>query len=222
MQLLKRLLVLLGLLLITFSGYVIYVNRNSKDMTTRQKIMKALYPIIMWAKGSTSKTLSGNEQTPPVSFYTLTAIRSNGSPFQFETLKGKKVLLVNTASDCGFTGQFEALQQLQDQFKDQLVVIGFPANDFKEQEKGSDTSIEQFCKINYGVSFPIMQKSVVIKSAAQNPVYKWLTDASLNGWNTQAPNWNFSKYLISSDGKLLNYFDPSVSPLHSTVTDKIK
>jgi glutathione peroxidase len=147
---------------------------------------------------------------------------NSGTTFSFEQLKGKKVLLVNTASDCGYTGQYEELQQLHQRFQNKLVILGFPANDFKEQEKGSDAEIAEFCKINYGVTFPLMKKSTVVKGAAQNPVFRWLSDASQNGWNNQAPKWNFSKYLVDENGVLTNYFDPGVSPLSKEVTDTIE
>ena len=95
---------------------------------------------------------------------------NNGTIFDFSSLKGKKVMLVNTASDCGYTDQYEALQKLSEEYKDKLIVIGFPANDFKQQEKGSDEEIAQFCKLNFGVTFPLMKKTVVIKTAEQNEV----------------------------------------------------
>ena len=132
---------------------------------------------------------------PKVSFYSLKARANNGSEMDFEKFKGKKVLLVNTASDCGLTPQYEELQTLYEKYNDKLTVIGFPANDFKDQEKGSDKQIAEFCKINYGITFPLAQKSTVIKNETQNEVFRWLSDKNKNGWNYQAPTWNFSKYL---------------------------
>ena len=137
-------------------------------------------------------------------------------------MKGKKVLLVNTASNCGYTSQYSELQELYEKYKGKLEIIGFPANDFKEQEKGSDEEIAQFCKVNFGVSFPLMKKSVVIKSTDQNPVFKWLSDSTQNGWNQKEPSWNFSKYLVDEKGVLTNYFDPSVSPLSEEVIKSIE
>ena len=159
---------------------------------------------------------------PPVSFYSLKAIANNGNEFDFAQLKGKKVLLVNTASDCGFTGQYDQLQLLQEKYKDHLVVLGFPANDFKEQEKGSDEEIAAFCKINFGVTFPLMKKSTVRKGAHQNNIFKWLSDSTLNGWSNKQPSWNFSKYLVDENGQLVHYFDPSISPLSNEVMNEIK
>ena len=113
------------------------------------------------------------------------------------------------------------MQKLADDQKDKLLVIGFPANDFKEQEKGTDEEIAQFCKMNFGVSFPLAKKSVVIRSAQQNPVYQWLTDSTRNGWNKKPPTWNFTKYLVNEEGKLTHYFGPSVSPLSKDVLDAV-
>ena len=165
-----------------------------------------------------------NESAKPtfLSFYDLSATQIDGKEIKFADFKGKKLLLVNTASDCGYTNQYADLQKLYEDFSNKLVVIGFPANDFKEQEKGTDEEIAQFCQKNYGVTFPIMKKSVVIKSAQQNPVYQWLTDSSKNGWCNQQPSWNFSKYLLDENGVLTNYFDPSVSPLSKEITDKLR
>jgi glutathione peroxidase len=223
MKKLKRFVIVLSVLIAVFAVYVEVVNRNSKNMTYRQKVLKAVYPAIMWFSkltGKNAKELSGNKP-PMVSFYTLKGTMNDGSTFDFATLKGKKVLLVNTASDCGYTDQYNDLQKLSEQYKDKLVVLGFPANDFKEQEKGTDAAIAAFCKKNYGVTFLLAQKSVVIKSANQNPVYQWLTDSSKNGWCNQFPSWNFSKYLVNETGELINYFDPSVAPLSTAVTDAI-
>lgn len=221
---LKRILIVLLFFIAAFAVYVEIANRNSKNMTYRQKVLKAVYPVLMWwtkVTGKKTKEISGTKQ-PPVSFYTLKGTLNNGEPFDFANLKGKKVMLVNTASDCGYTNQYTDLQKLSEEYKDKLVVIGFPANDFKEQEKGSDTDIAQFCKANFGVTFPLMQKSSVVKSAVQNPVYQWLTDSSKNGWNTKAPSWNFSKYIINEEGVLTNYFGSSVSPASSDMLEVIK
>jgi len=220
MKKLKRFLIVL----IVFFTYVEIVNRNSKNMTYRQKILKAVYPAFIWwtnLTGTNSKALSGNK-APAVSFYDLKGILINGDTLDFAKLKGKKIMLVNTASDCGYTNQYDDLQKLADRYKDKLMVIGFPANDFKQQEKGSDNEIAQFCKLNFGVTFPLMQKSIVVKSTGQNPVFQWLTDAAKNGWNDKAPTWNFSKFLVDEKGILIRYFDPSVSPLSSAVIKAIE
>lgn len=226
MRKLKRLIIVLLLLITVFVVYVEIVNRNSKNMTYRQKVLKAVYPAFMWITKltgtNTKKMKNESAKSPVVSFYDLSATQIDGKELKFADFKGKKLLLVNTASDCGYTNQYADLQKLYDQFKNKLLVIGFPANDFKEQEKGTDEEIAQFCQKNYGVTFPVIKKSVVIKSAQQNPVYQWLTDSSKNGWCNQQPSWNFSKYLVDENGVLANYFDPSVSPLSNEITDKLR
>lgn len=195
-------------------------------MTLRQRIAKALYPLIMrLTKGTTGKgtqLVNQRQSQPAQPFYSLAALRNNGQPLDLSQFKNKKVLLVNTASNCGYTNQFEELQQLHQQFQDELVILGFPANDFKEQEKGTDTDIAQFCQVNFGVTFPLMKKSQVVKGPGQHPVYQWLTDAAHNGWNNHAPDWNFSKYLIDGQGRLSHYFGPSVSPLSPEVLAALK
>ena len=218
----KKAAILFILLLAVAAGYVVIVNRYSTTMTTRQKLLKAVYPVFMWMQGKKAKVLTNEKTQPPVSFYSLKGVLSNGNEFDFTQLKGKKVLLVNTASNCGYTNQYDDLQKLNEQFQNKLVILGFPANDFKEQEKGNDEEIAQFCKINFGVTFPLMKKSSVIKAADQNEVFKWLTDSTKNGWNSKQPSWNFSKYLINEQGILTKYFDPSVSPLSEEVVNEIK
>jgi glutathione peroxidase len=184
-------------------------------MTVRQKILKAVYPLFQWIsqRGTTDKNLHNDDRVvPPVSFYSLSMVLSNGKELSFATLKGKKVLLVNTASDCGYTQQYEALQKLYLRSKEKVEIIAFPANDFKEQERGSDEEISRFCSVNYGVSFPLAKKAKVIKGVNQHPVYQWLTEPGLNGWNSKAPSWNFAKYLVNEEGLLTGYFAPAVLP----------
>lgn len=219
MRKLKRLIIVLLLLVAGFAIYVQVVNRNSKNMTYRQKVLKAIYPVVMWwskFRGKNATELK-NDKLPPVSFYSLKGEKNNGDTLDFGSLKGKKVLLVNTASDCGYTNQYDDLQELSEKYRDKLVVIGFPANDFKEQEKGTDEEIAAFCKLNFGVTFPLMRKSIVKKSPDQNPVFKWLTDSTRNGWNNKPPSWNFAKYIVDEEGRLTHYFGSSISPLNKDV-----
>lgn len=193
-------------------------------MTYRQKILKTIYPALMWwtkIRGQNSTKLSNDKVQPPVSFYSIKDTLNNGATFDFSSLKGKKVLLVNTASDCGYTDQYDELQKLYKENHDKLIVIGFPANDFKQQEKGTDEEIASFCKLNYGVTFPLMKKSVVIKNENQSPVFQWLTDSSKNGWNNKPPSWNFCKYLVNENGMLTNYFGSSISPMNKDVLNAI-
>jgi glutathione peroxidase len=199
---------------------------KKKDMSYRQSILKTMYPVIMFpgklmgAKNG-SKLNTENKQ-PQKDFYALQAVLNNGDTLSFETFRGKKVLLVNTASDCGYTGQYKELEALYQQYKDNLIVVGFPANDFKEQEKKSDADIATFCKVNYGVTFLLMRKGSVVKGSEQQSVYQWLTNANANGWCNQAPVWNFCKYVVSEEGLLQAYFPQTVSPLDEAVVSQIQ
>ncbi len=189
-------------------------------LTTRQKVLIFAYPFFnLFSKLlGRNKTIQSNKMATS-SFYDLKVTLNNGRELSFSSLKGKKVLIVNTASDCGYTPQYKGLQQLHEKFGEKLFVLGFPSNDFGEQEKGSDTAIEQFCQVNFGVSFPLVKKSNVIKSANQHPVYQWLTDEHKNGWNYTAPDWNFCKYLINENGNLTHFFQSAVEPMSAELTD---
>ena len=189
-------------------------------LTLRQRLLKLVYPLLVMYRrqtGSNQKLNKLQNGDPPVSFYSLSAELNNGQRLSFVKLSGKKVLIVNTASNCGYTAQYSELQKLYEQSKEKLVMIGFPSNDFKEQEKSSDEEIAQFCKLNFGINFPLAKKSVVRKKVQQNGVFKWLTHKELNGWNDKEPSWNFSKYLVNEEGILIHYFDPAVSPLSQEV-----
>ena len=193
-------------------------------MTLKQLLLKRLYPTIMKfsQKGEKGKVLLKPKAVQSIiQSGSLKIDLSNGDILLLNELKGKKVLLVNTASDCGYTGQFEELQRIQNLYKESLVILGFPANDFLEQEKGEDSSILNFCQVNYGVTFPIAKKSVVIKKANQNLIFEWLSNPAKNGWNDQEPVWNFSKYLLSESGELLGYFGPAISPNDKLLLDLI-
>jgi glutathione peroxidase len=222
MRKLKRFAVVLVVIALVAISYLFYVNRNTEGMTTRQKLLKAVYPVFMWMKGKNAKVLENTHRAPYVAFHSLKATMNNGATYDFSQLKGKKVLLVNTASDCGYTNQFDDLQALYKKFENKLVIIGFPANDFKEQEKGTDDEIAQFCKVNFGVTFPLMKKSSVVKNDNQNEIFQWLTDSTKNGWNSKVPTWNFSKYLVNEEGILTHYFDPSVSPMSEQVLKEVE
>ena len=140
-----------------------------------------------------------------------------GHEFDMSTLKGKKVLIVNTASKCGLTPQYEQLQELYDTYKDTgFTIIGFPANDFNNQEPGSNAEIEAFCTENYGVTFKMMDK-ISTKGEEQAPIYEWLTQKSKNGVKDSEVSWNFQKYLIDEDGKLVDFVEPKKSPMSDEI-----
>lgn len=151
------------------------------------------------------------------SFYDLKATSIEGEEISFDQFKGKKVLIVNTASSCGYTYQYEGLQKLHNLYGKDVVVLGFPANDFLFQERGSDADIADFCEKNYGVTFQMFSK-ITTKGRNQSPVYSWLTNKDLNGWNEKKPTWNFCKYLVDENGDLIAFFDKTVKPLSKEIT----
>ena len=195
-------------------------------MTARQTLLKITYPFWMLFNkliGGKVKILTNKKNIQPhQSLYNLSVPLNNNTILLFDSLRGKKLLLVNTASDCGYTNQYSDLQKLCETYVDKLMVVAFPSNDFKEQEKGSDEEIKEFCKINYGITFPIALKSCVKKGNYQQKVFQWLTDKTKNGWNDHQPSWNFSKYLINEEGILVNYFDAAISPLSQEVKKAIE
>lgn len=141
----------------------------------------------------------------------------NGDTFDFSLLKGKKVLIVNTASKCGFTPQYKELEELYELYKNKnFIIIGFPCNQFGEQEPGTSDDIKDFCQKNYGVSFPLMGKTKV-KGDSISDLYKWLTTKSLNGVMSSSVKWNFQKYLIDENGYLVDYYLPFKSPKSSKI-----
>ena len=140
----------------------------------------------------------------------------SGNELTLEKFKDKKILIVNVASNCGYTRQYKDLQKLHEQYEDKLQILAFPCNDFGRQEPGTAEEIIEFCEINYGVTFPIMEK-IKIKNTPIHPIYKWLGDSELNGWNDKKPRWNFHKYLIDEKGNLIDTFNSGTNPLSSTI-----
>jgi len=145
------------------------------------------------------------------SIYDFKVKTLEGGTFDFSTLKGKKVMIVNVASKCGNTPQYKALEDLYVKNQDNLVIIGFPANNFGSQEPGTAAEIRQFCTQNYGVTFPLMEK-ISVKGSDMAPIYKWLTSKKENGVMDSEVKWNFQKYLINEKGKLVQVLDPKEQP----------
>lgn len=145
-----------------------------------------------------------------------------GESFDLATLKGKKVMIVNTASECGLTPQYKQLQSLYDKYKNQnFVIIGFPANNFGSQEPGSNDEISTFCSANYGVTFPMMSK-ISVKGSDKHPLYQYLTQKSLNGLEDNEVKWNFQKYLISPEGMLVRVVSPQTLPDDASIVSWIE
>lgn len=140
-----------------------------------------------------------------------------GQEISLAKFKGKKLLLVNVASKCGYTPQYKNLEALHEQYGSKVVVIGFPANNFGGQEPGSSAEIKEFCTKNYGVSFPMMEK-ISVKGNDMHPLYRWLSDKQLNGVCEDAPGWNFCKYLIDENGQVIKFFNSKVDPLSTEIT----
>jgi glutathione peroxidase len=162
-------------------------------------------------------TLSGQK-----SFYDFTVLDIEGNEFPLAQLQGKKVLVVNTASKCGLTPQYEGLEELFEKYGgDNFVIIGFPCNDFASQEPGTEEEIATFCKKNYGVTFPMMSK-IHVKGEEQHPLYKWLTEASENGVEDSSVSWNFQKYMIDENGNLVGHVPPRKKPDCNEIVDWIK
>jgi glutathione peroxidase len=153
----------------------------------------------------------------PESIYKFKVEGLEGNTIDFSEFKGKKILVVNTASKCGFTPQYESLEKLYSQYSDKLVVVGFPANNFGGQEPGTNEEIKEFCTKNYGVTFPMAAK-VSVKGEDIAPIFKWLTDKSENGVMDSEIKWNFTKFLLDENGVLIAKFDSDVVPLSDKIT----
>ena len=167
-------------------------------------------------KGSNNATPSAD--TPSIHVFKVPAI--DGSEIDFAQFKGKKILVVNTASKCGFTPQYKELEELYETYKDKLVIVGFPANNFASQEPGTNEEIKSFCSKNYGVSFPMAAK-ISVKGDDIAPIYKWLTTKALNGIMDESVSWNFNKFLLDENGHLVDKYGSMVSPMSKKITGKL-
>ena len=181
--------------------------------------MKYIRPIIITILTMFSFLSKSNAQNASSLYAVNMSINDlEGNKVDLQSLKGKKVLFVNVASKCGFTSQYKDLQALSEKYKEKLVVIGLPCNQFGNQEPGSSEEIATFCEKNYGVKFLITEK-IDVKGDQQHPLYKWLTNKSENGKVNAGVKWNFQKYLIDEDGKMMDYFISSTKPLSSKIVD---
>jgi glutathione peroxidase len=172
--------------------------------------------------GRSRKAREVSSITPPMSIYDFSIATLDGSKtINLADYKGKKMLLVNVASECGFTPQYTGLQELHNLFSDSLVIIGFPCNQFGGQEPGTAEEIIDFCSKNYDVSFQLTEK-IDVKGKNQHEIYSWLTSKSKNGSLDSEVKWNFNKYLINEEGVLTNYYGSSVAPLSEEILSVIK
>lgn len=181
------------------------------------KLLISLIAVFFLTSMTTSTTIDSK------SFKKLYDFKVNdiaNKPFDMSTLKGKKVLIVNVASNCGYTGQYKELQELHLKYGSKVAILGFPANNFGGQEPGSNNEISTFCTKNYGVSFLMFEK-ISVKGPDIHPLYKWLSSISENGTVDSAPSWNFCKYLIDENGNVLKFFGSGVSPTSKEITDML-
>lgn len=157
----------------------------------------------------------------PASIYDFKVNALDGSTINFADYKGKKILIVNTASECGNTPQYADLEAMYEKYKGKLVIVGFPANDFGAQEPGSNKEIAAFCKKNYSVTFPMASK-ITVKGEGKAPIYVWLTDKKYNGLKDSEVKWNFQKYLINEQGQLVAVFAPGMKPTAAEIVSAIE
>lgn len=180
--------------------------------------ISAVFILLIFSFTSISELKSKENMT---SLYDIKINAIDGAPIDLNNYKGKYLLFVNVASECGFTGQYEDLQKLYDNYKEKLMVIGVPCNQFGGQEPGTSEAIQTFCKKNYGVTFLITEK-VDVKGKNQHPLYQWLTNKDLNGVENTSVKWNFHKYLVNGNGQFLDYFYSITKPLSSKITRQLK
>lgn len=164
-------------------------------------------------KAAIKKTSKGT----PTDLYTIEINLLNGTPLDMNLFRGKHTLFVNVASECGFTGQYKALETLFQKYKKQLMIVGVPCNQFGGQEPGNVDEIASFCERNFGVTFLIAEK-VHVKGPKQHPLYRWLTQKQQNGKKSSAVRWNFQKYLVDSQGHLVDYYYSTTSPTSKKIT----
>ncbi len=155
------------------------------------------------------------------SIYDIEINSLEGGPLTLSEFEGKHILVVNVASNCGFTGQYKSLQALSEKYKDEMVVIGVPCNQFGKQEPGDASTIRSFCDLRYGVTFPLTQK-IEVKGSGQHPLYQWLTKKSRNGKKNSTVRWNFQKYLLDKEGQLVDVFYSTTSPLSKKITRRLQ
>lgn len=189
-----------------------------------KKVIVALTGILFFMSTNSQaqiESLNQNKKMEEKTIYQYKVLDIKGKEFDFETLRGKKILIVNTASKCGYTPQYADLQSLYEKYKDKnFVIIGFPSNDFGEQEPGNNKEIATFCQSNYGVTFPIMDK-ISVTGEKMNPLYQFLTDKIKNGVQSSEVEWNFQKYLINEKGYLEKVVMSKVKPLDNEIIEFI-
>jgi vitamin B12 transport periplasmic protein btuE len=213
-----------NIVIIFLANIKFFFNKSNllRNFATNFNFSMKYFTFIITLFTLTMENLQAQNNADNQTIYQFTVEDINGNPFALADLKGKKVMIVNTASKCGLTPQYKELEALYERYKDKdFVIIGFPANNFLGQEPGSNEQIASFCSINYGVSFPMMSK-ISVKGKNMHPLYQFLTQKSKNGVEDSKVKWNFQKYLIGRDGKLEKVIDPKTLPSSDEVTQWIE
>ena len=206
----------IAILLLTASSFIASCSQANQEKETAQGAHKETKLV---EKEPTSEIKKNNVMKE--NLYDVKINSLEGNEISLSEFKGKKILFVNVASKCGFTPQYEELQQLHSEYKDKLVIIGVPCNQFGGQEPGSADEIGAFCQKNYGVEF-LMTEKINVKGEDQHPLYKWLTDEAKNGVKSSQVKWNFQKYLIDEEGNLVDVYLSAVKPMSDEITGKLK
>ena len=189
------------------------------------KLIAAAAILVSCVQAKTNNLNNENMSTTSVtdsakSIHSFSVKALDGSTINFADYKGKKILVVNTASECGYTPQYKELEALYEKYKEKLVIVGFPANNFGGQEPGSNTEIKTFCEKNYGVTFPMAEK-ISVKGNDTAPVYKWLTSKAENGVLDADIKWNFNKFLLDENGHIIAKFDSGTTPMSEEIIGKL-
>lgn len=189
--------------------------------TTMAQGVESISPASNTVQSTNPNTVSNDLAAADNTIYQFKVEGLDGDNIDFAKFAGKKILVVNTASKCGYTPQYKELQALYDQFKEKLVIIGFPANNFGGQEPGTNTEIKEFCAKNFGVTFPMAAK-ISVKGEDAAPIYKWLCTQAMNGVMDVEVKWNFGKFLINEKGILVSYFPSKVNPMSDELLARVK
>ena len=184
------------------------------------KLLTISFALLFCAPNPKAAFMNNNLPVALKSIYDFKVEGLDGSTINFSSFKGKKILVVNTASKCGFTPQYKELEELYKKYQDKLVIVGFPANNFNAQEPGTNSDIKEFCVKNYGVTFPMAAK-ISVKGDDIAPIYKWLCNKTENGVMDATITWNFNKFLLDENGKLITKFESKVTPMSDELTSKL-
>jgi len=196
--------------------FVAYKNSFMKNKAFKLTGIFGIALAFIFSFAATTKKVE-NKSNGKMSIYDFKMKTLDGQELSMSKFKGKKILIVNTASECGYTPQYKNLQALHEKYGSKVVVIGFPANNFGGQEPGNSSEIKSFCTKNYGVTFQMMEK-VSVKGSDMTPLYKWLSTKEENGTCSEAPSWNFCKYLIDENGNVVKFFNSKVDPMSNEIT----